>query len=198
MGRPGSGLAEAPPARARVGYTEEDVQFMRHMILHHSQALEMAALVPDRAERDEIHLLARRIQVSQREEIERMHRWLEARGEVEAGGEVVSPMAGGLPGGDHEHDASHRDHTAMPGMLTESQLTRLRQSSGEVFDRLFLELMIFHHQGAIEMVEVLFASPRGGQQSEIFDFASHVQSDQRMEIDRMLSWLGGASDPLPH
>jgi len=198
------GEADATRTGASRDFVEEDVRFMQHMILHHAQALEMAALVPGRAEREEIHLLARRIEISQQEEIERMRRWLEVR---DASTEP-SPAA------DHDAHAGHAAHgalptdspggmdgdpnTPMPGMLTQAELDRLAAASGEGFDRLFLELMIFHHEGAIQMVEDLFASPRGGQQSDVFDLASHVHSEQRMEIDRMRGWLGAPSTPPDH
>jgi uncharacterized protein (DUF305 family) len=77
----------------------------------------------------------------------------------------------------------------MPGMLTAAQLDQLATASGITFDRLFLELMIQHHEGAITMVEELFSSRGGGQGSEIFQLASHIDADQRMEIDRMRAML---------
>lgn len=84
----------------------------------------------------------------------------------------------------------------MPGMLSPEQMEALAEASGAEFDRLFLEFMIFHHEGAILMVQELFDSPHGGQESEIYQFAAHVDSDQRIEIDRMLTMLArGASAP---
>lgn len=76
----------------------------------------------------------------------------------------------------------------MPGMLTREQLDQLAAATGDTFDRLFLEFMILHHEGALAMVEELFASD-GGQETEIFQFASHVDSDQRIEIQRMRRML---------
>ena len=77
----------------------------------------------------------------------------------------------------------------MPGMLTADEMNRLAQTKGAAFDRLFLEGMIKHHGGAITMVEDLFSSPGAGQEVEIFSFASDVDADQRMEIDRMGAML---------
>jgi uncharacterized protein (DUF305 family) len=77
----------------------------------------------------------------------------------------------------------------MPGMLTADEMTRLASASGPAFDRLFLEGMIKHHGGAIVMVQELFATPGAGQQSEIFAFASDVEADQKMEIERMGAML---------
>lgn len=84
--------------------------------------------------------------------------------------------------------AAH-DHATMPGMLSPEQLAQLAASGGEAFDRLFLEFMIYHHEGAILMVRDLFDSAAGGQEGEMYQFASHVDSDQRIEIERMLGML---------
>ena len=77
----------------------------------------------------------------------------------------------------------------MPGMLTPEEMARLAAAKGEAFDRLFLEFMIKHHEGALTMVKDLFATPGAGQESEIFAFASDVDADQRMEIERMGAML---------
>lgn len=149
-------------------YREEDVRFVQGMIPHHAQALTMTGLVRDRTGNEAMHRLAGRIEVSQRDEIAIMERWLERRGL-------------GLPEG-HPHGP------LMPGMLTEEELGRLAAATGEEFDRLFLELMIRHHEGALVMVADLFSSG-GGQEVEIFQFASHVDADQRAEIARMRAML---------
>lgn len=154
-------------------HTEADIRFMKGMIPHHAQALDMAALVEERTGNREIHLLARRIAISQRDEIALMGRWLHQRGE-----EVPGPHAHHMMG---EH--------LMPGMLTPEEMDRLARASGDEFDRLFLELMIKHHQGAITMVETLFASPGGGQETDIYTFAAHVDADQQIEIQRMRQML---------
>ncbi|HEX2717225.1 MAG TPA: DUF305 domain-containing protein [Gemmatimonadaceae bacterium] len=158
---------------ARVGYAAADVEFMQRMIHHHAQALVMTGLVAGRADRRELELLAGRIDASQRSEIESMRRWLEKRGE-------------------HAPDPSHAHHdamTSMPGMLTDAQLAELRAATGATFDRLFLERMIQHHEGALSMVADLFATPGAGQESEIFRFATDVDADQRAEIARMRNLL---------
>jgi uncharacterized protein (DUF305 family) len=153
--------------------TGADVRFMQGMIGHHAQALEMAALLPSRSIREDMRLLARRIEVSQADEIAMMRRWLEARGQ-------------NVPG-PHAHHA--QGATLMPGMLTPEEMNRLAEAKGTAFDRLFLELMIKHHEGALIMVNDLFSSAGAGQESEIFAFASDVDADQRMEIDRMRGML---------
>ena len=159
---------------ARRGYGAADVRFMQHMLAHHAQALEMTRLVPDRAQRDDLRLLAQRIDVSQRDEIAQMERWLRARGET------VPPT-----GAHAQHGAAAAEHASMPGMLTPDEMARLAAASGTAFDRLFLQLMIRHHEGALTMVRELVASPGGAQDSELFQLVSDIEADQRAEIDRM-------------
>src|SRR3954453_10515376 len=166
------GATEAVHA-AKLGHTAADVRFMQGMIGHHAQAVEMTDLVNSRTASDAMRKLAQRIQVSQTDEIKMMERWLSARGE-----EVPSA---------HAHHAMGA--TLMPGMLTPDEMDRLSAAKGRAFDRLFLEGMIKHHEGALVMVKELFAAPGAGQESDIFAFASDVDADQRAEIDRMRSML---------
>jgi uncharacterized protein (DUF305 family) len=154
---------------SQVRYTAADVRFMQGMIAHHAQALEMTALLPSRSSREDMRLLARRIDVSQADEIKMMQEWLRDRGQ-----NVPSSHA------HHAHGAA-----LMPGMLTAEEMGRLAAATGAAFDRLFLELMIKHHAGALVMVEELFSNAGAGQESEIFAFASDIEADQRMEIERM-------------
>jgi uncharacterized protein (DUF305 family) len=172
-GAPGQQGRELTTAEAtdlsRVQYTPADVTFMQGMIGHHAQALEMAALLPSRTSREDMKLLARRIEVSQLDEIQMMKTWLQARQQD-------------VP---NEH-AHHMDGAMlMPGMLTAEEMKRLESVTGVAFDRLFLEGMIKHHGGALTMVRDLFATPGAGQDGDIFAFASDVEADQQMEIDRM-------------
>jgi uncharacterized protein (DUF305 family) len=164
-----------------------DVRFMQHMIVHHAQALILARMVAERTDRRDLNLLARRIERSQDDEIRLMTRWLEARGEAAPVVNLYDPLDHGARHRHHGHaghDAGH-DHAGMAGMLSDEQLDRLAAARGLEFERLFLEYMIYHHEGALIMVEELFATPGAGQDSDIFQFASHVDSDQRMEIIRM-------------
>lgn len=172
---------------------------MQDMIHHHAQALELAAMVPDRSHWDDIHLMAHRIQVSQDSEIALMARWLRERG-AEVPETSDMSHAGNAHGEHAEHggddeqrsqaDAhSQEGYGGMPGMLSPQQLARLASLAGEEFDAVFLDFMIFHHQGAISMVADLLASPGAAQAADMFEFASHVDSDQRMEIDRMSHML---------
>jgi len=146
---------------------------MQDMISHHAQAVEMTALLRTRTARADMRLLAGRIEASQEDEIAFMRRWLEARGHA-----VPDAHA------HHEHGGM-----LMPGMLTAEEMTRLASAAGPDFDRLFLEGMIKHHAGALDMVATLFGAPGAGQETEIFAFASEVDADQRIEIGRMQSML---------
>lgn len=159
-----------------VTHTPADVRFMQGMIPHHAQALEMAALIRKRTDHEGLHLLGRRIEISQRDEIAWMTRWLERRGEM-------APMVGT----GHAHGLGEGE--LMPGMLSREEMDALAAARGSEFDRLFLEGMIKHHQGALMMVAELFDSPGGGQETEIFRFAADVDADQDMEILRMSDML---------
>jgi uncharacterized protein (DUF305 family) len=182
-------LARSEMATEPLPHTEADVRFMQHMILHHMQAIEMSRLVPERTSRADLLFLARRIDRSQDDEIALMARWLRERGEEVP---VAADDAGDRDA--HAHHAAHAtgdpDGPAlMAGMLSEAQFAELRAARDEAFDRLFLELMIYHHEGAITMVRELFASHGAAQGTEIFQFANHVGADQQAEIDRMRGLL---------
>ena len=153
-------------------HSAADVDFMRKMINHHLQALEMTALVDERAGRADLRPLAERIEVSQKDEIALMQRWLVDRDE-----ELPEPHA------DH---VGHRD--LMPGMLGAEELAALAAARGGAFDRMFLELMIRHHQGAITMVDQLYRAG-GGVESASDQLAREVNADQAIEIRRMRDML---------
>ena len=158
---------------SKVQHTDADVKFMQGMIGHHTQAVEMVELLKTRTGSDDMKKLGLRIELSQEDEIKMMQRWLQVRGR-----EVPGPHAMHMAG-------AH----LMPGMLTPEEMEKLAAAKGTEFDRLFLEGMIKHHGGALTMVEELFATPGAGQEVEIFSFASDVDADQRMEIDRMGAML---------
>jgi uncharacterized protein (DUF305 family) len=180
--REASGVAdrETRADSGRQRHTAADTRFMQHMIGHHAQALEMTKLVASRTSRDDMRLLAQRIDVSQRDEIALMRQWLQQRGE-----ELPSPDA-------HMH-AAMGHAPLMPGMLTAAQLEQLAKSQGTEFDRLFLEDMIRHHEGALTMVKDLFGTLGAAQESETYRFATDVEADQRAEIARMRSLLASLS-----
>jgi len=180
--------ASAQAARAdsvRQSYTDADVAFMTDMIHHHAQALDMARMAPTHGASGPLRTLSDRIIVGQNDEIALMQTWLRNRGKP-----VPDPEAPG-----HEGHAMH-----MPGMLTEAQLAELDAARDAEWDRLFLTYMIQHHQGALTMVEQLFASYGAAQGDDMFRIASGIAADQTAEIDRMQSMLreivfGSSSSP---
>ena len=161
-------------ATAGPGFTVADVRFMQHMIGHHAQALQMTAMAPGQGASEAVLRLAQKIDISQRDEIAMMKRWLEERRQA-------------VPGEAHSHG------TMMPGMLTAEQLAQLGAARGREFDRLFLTFMTRHHEGALQMVRELFRTPGAGQDPDLFRFVTDVDADQRDEIlvmERMLHAAG--------
>lgn len=162
----------------RSAYTRADVDFMVGMIHHHAQALVMSRMAPTHGASPRIRTLTARIINAQLDEIRLMQRWLEERGEpaprpVAAGGD------GSGPGGQGK----------MAGMLSPEQLAALDSARGEEFDRLFLQYMIQHHQGAVTMVNELVASPGAAREEAVFKLASDIGADQSSEITRMQTML---------
>jgi uncharacterized protein (DUF305 family) len=168
------------PDLVAYAYTKADVDFMQGMIPHHAQAVKMCTMAPSHAGRPEMKLLCERMLVSQRDEIHMMRVWLIDR-------EQYVPPA----------DATHHKMTMgtmqhdmlMPGMMTDAEMAQLDKARGAAWDRMFLTFMIRHHQGAIKMVEELFATPGAAQGDDIYAFASDVFADQTAEIERMEKML---------
>ncbi len=167
--------AQADPVRPH--HTKADVEFMQGMIAHHGQAIVMSDLVPTRTTRVPLRMLAERITVSQRDEIKLMRTWLLDRHEEAPGADA------------HQMHHPTGPMPLMPGMLTAEELGQLGAATGPAFERLFLEGMIRHHEGALTMVAILFATPGAGQEVDAFRFASDVDADQRAEIKRMRALL---------
>jgi uncharacterized protein (DUF305 family) len=169
-GAPGEPSREvvATPTPAGSGAKAVDVEFMKGMIHHHQQAVQMADWVPERTQSTSIKLMAQRMSVSQQDEMLLMRTWLEKHG---------------ADADDHAHMSD-----AMPGMLSASQLKKLEGARGRAFDRLFLRYMTQHHMGALTMVQNL-VDDGGGVESEIEQFILHVDSDQSIEIQRMQELL---------
>jgi uncharacterized protein (DUF305 family) len=186
-GAPGQPTRTLPPStRATLPpRSAADVRFMQGMIMHHAQAVEMTALIESHTTTKDLRLLAARISHSQSDEIKFMKRWLEARGELRR--EPISPMMPEMPGMDMSMHSSHA--MLMPGMLTEKQMEALKKAKGEKFDSLFLSGMIQHHGGALIMVKDLFDTAGAGQDAELFNFATDVDSGQRAEIRIMQTML---------
>lgn len=143
------------------------------MLYHHEQAMTMTGMVVERTENERVRLLSERMAISQEAEMDQMEDWLAQRDET-----LVDPADP-----DHAHAAA-----TMPGLLSDDEMAALEAASDAEFDRLFLESMIRHHEGAIAMVYTLY-SEGGGNESEVDSIARHVESDQSIEISRMLQML---------
>ena len=166
---PEAAIARARADSLRYPYTQADIDFMSGMIHHHAQAIVMAKWAPSRGAGAAIQRLTARVINAQTDEIQLMQTWLRDRNQA--------------PG-------AHTGHaTAMPGMLSEAQMTEHSAARGSEFDRLFLTFMIQHHRGAVQMVRTLFSSHGAGQDEAIFKFAADVEVDQTTEIQRMLTML---------
>jgi uncharacterized protein (DUF305 family) len=176
---PSSSRAVLPPI------SQKDVEFMQGMIMHHAQAVEMTAMIDSRTDNKDLRLLGARISHSQSQEIKFMERWLEARGQP-----TTMKMAGmdmpDMPGMDM---SAHHHQMLMPGMLSAKQMEALRNATGAEFDRLFLTGMIQHHGGALTMVKDLYDSAGAGQDAELFNFTTDVDTGQRAEIRIMQNML---------
>lgn len=183
-GAPGhEGHAVDTRTMPQVTYTAADVTFMQGMIGHHSQAVEMTDLLATHTASEDMKKLGLRISLSQQDEIKMMTHWLQARGQTVPASHAM------MMGHEHMEGMDMGTPMLMPGMLTPEEMARLAAAKGPEFDRLFLEGMIKHHGGALYMVQELLKTPGAAQDPDIFAFVSDVDSDQRMEIDRMSAML---------
>ena len=166
-------LAASPVAGQTWSYASADSAFMAGMIGHHAQAIVMSNLAPERASSEQVKTLAARIIVSQRDEITAMWSWL---------AQYDLPMP--------DTSSQHHGHgESMPGMLSPAQMKELDAARGAEFDRLFVTLMIQHHQGALTMVDRLLQTPGAAKDSFVFRVAADVHADQTAEIERMARLL---------
>jgi uncharacterized protein (DUF305 family) len=170
---PSSTRAVLPP------YSPADVQFMQHMIVHHAQAVEMTALIESHTRNKNVIALGERISRSQADEMKFMKRWLTVRGQP------TSPPAHTM----HDGMDMSSHQMLMPGMLSAKQMDALKKAKDGEFDHLFLTGMIQHHNGALMMVKDLFDTAGAGQDAELFNFATDVESGQRAEIKIMQTML---------
>ena len=174
--------AEQATRLAQASYTPADVTFMQGMIAHHQQAVDLARLVKDRTNTEELKTIAGRIESSQADEIAFMEGWLKERGEP-----VADPKMKG--------HAEHMHHM-MKGMASPEALAALAAAKGTEFDRQFLNLMIAHHDGALDMVETLLDEEGTATDPVMFQFVSDLESEQKTEIGRMDKLLATLStDP---
>jgi uncharacterized protein (DUF305 family) len=177
---PPAALHPTPPGLGRLPYSDADVEFMSGMIPHHAQAIVMAGWAASHGARKDVEILCERIAVGQADEILTMQTWLRDRG-------LPVPDAASTR---HKMKMNGVEHDMlMPGMLTDEEMAALDRARGPEFDRLFLNGMIKHHQGAIDMVDELFASYGAAQDETVFKFASDVYADQSTEIARMHKML---------
>ena len=175
-GAPSEEASTIPPGEATVaeqpGPNDADKTFVKDMIVHHQQAVYMADLAPARASSGDLKELASRIHDVQGPEIDMMNRWLSQHAVP-----TVNPNA------PHGHGGA-----AMPGMATSEQLEALKKAKGESFDRLFLRLMIAHHEGALTMADEV---RKNGTDIRVQEIADDVTAEQTDEIRRMRGWLDG-------
>jgi uncharacterized protein (DUF305 family) len=178
-GRPGEEASTIPPGQATGLAVPEpndaDEKFVQDMIVHHQQAIFMSKLAPERASSRDVKELASRISDVQGLEIDMMNRWLSQHSIP-----TVNPTAP-----DHHTGGGH---ASMPGMATQEQLQQLEAAKGEGFDRLWLQLMIAHHEGALTMAEEVRSS---GVDTRVQEIADAVVVEQTDEIQRMRTWLAG-------
>ena len=183
-----AGTAEArqqgdPPPRpdlVRQPYSAADVEFMQGMIPHHAQAVLIAGWAKSHAARPDLQMMCERMVISQRDEITWMRNWLRDRGQM-----VPAPDAA-----HHRMKMNGVEHDMlMPGMLSPEELAQLDKARGTDWDRLFLQAMIKHHEGALQMVDDLFKAYGALQDDDVYTFASDVQADQTAEIERMEKML---------
>lgn len=186
-GAPGQPTKILPSTTRAVMLTlsPKDIEFMQGMIMHHAQAVEMTAMIEARTQNKELRLLGARISQSQSDEMNFMKRWLESRKQP------TSMQMKGMDDMDMPGMNMSNQHNMMlmPGMLNPKQMIALKNAKDAEFDRLFLTGMIQHHGGALIMVKDLFNTTGAGQDAEIFNFATDVDSGQRAEIRIMQSML---------
>ena len=183
---------------ANTRYTAADIAFLQMMIVHHNQALDMAILARPRTKNPQLLTVAGRITASQKDEMQFMRDWLRARGASLA-------MPAGMDHAAMGHaalDSANMDHMTMghsnagpatvnggartmKGMATQAQMASLAAAKGTAFDRQFLDLMIAHHRGAVEMVETLLKRPGAASDPVLYQFATDVSNEQTAEIERM-------------
>ena len=173
------------PDLVRAPYSEADIEFMAGMIPHHAQAVLIAGWAGSHGARPDVRVLCERIVVGQRDEIETMRTWLRDRGQMVPAANATHHR---MKMNGVEHDM------LMPGMLTPEELARLDKARGPEWDRLFLDAMIRHHQGALKMVDDLYGAHGALQDEDVFKFVSDLYADQTTEIERMQKMREGAKN----
>lgn len=184
----GSPASISASASATATFNDADVAFAQMMIVHHQGAIQMADLAPSRAQNQDVLALAARIKAAQAPEIDQMTSWLTAWGAAPSmmSGSATSGMGGMDHGGMGGATSAAGSSMSMPGMMSGDQMQQLESASGAAFDKMFLELMIVHHQGAIEMAETEIAD---GSNPEAVALAQKIKSDQTAEIAEIQALL---------
>lgn len=187
----GSPASISASASATATFNDADVAFAQMMIVHHQGAIQMADLAPSRAQNQDVLALAARIKAAQAPEIDQMTSWLTAWGAAPSmmSGSATSGMGGMDMGGmdmGGTTSAAESSAMSMPGMMSGDQMQQLESASGAAFDKMFLELMIVHHQGAVEMAETEIAD---GSNPEAVALAQKIKSDQTAEIAEIQALL---------
>ena len=167
---PGASRDDSSAGASSEDFNDADVAFATEMIPHHQQAVEMAKIAADRAENPEVRRLAENIESAQEPEIQTMTQWLEDWGQ--------ETPSGSMDHGDMEHGESQE----MPGMMDEGQMEGLSKADGAAFDQMFVQMMIEHHEGAIEMARDEQAN---GKNAEAIALAKKIETDQQAEIATM-------------
>ncbi len=155
------------------GFDADDVAFATGMIPHHQQAVALSDLVPDRTTNAELITLAQQISAAQQPEIDTMKAFLVQWKE------------------NPQDDTGHADHSGHPGtagMVDETTMAKLQAANGAEFETLWLQSMVSHHQGAIEMAKAEVAN---GQNVDAKQLAQNIITAQQAEIDRMKTMLAG-------
>ena len=193
-GQPGKVLSPAEAIVPLRPPTKADIDFMQAMIVHHSQAVDMVALLLTRGSSKALQIFGKRVSISQSDEVESMKQWLRDRNQPVAvdnghmmhhgGGMDMSKMASG-------------DVAVMPGMLSPNQMKALAKATGPRFDSLFLTGMIQHHTGALDMVADLLAAGGAERDNLLFDFVTDIDNTQSAEIKIMQNMLAKNASPKP-
>jgi len=166
-----SSSSASPTAAVDAAHNDQDVMFAQQMIVHHQSAIDMAEMATTKASSQEVKTLAASIEAAQSPEIETMTSWLNAWGESVTADSSMSGM---------DHSA------AMPGMMTDEQMSQLDAATGADFDRMFLQMMTTHHEGAIEMAKTEQAS---GSNPQATALAADIESSQTAEVAQMAQML---------
>lgn len=159
----------AASAAASASFNDADVTFAQSMIPHHQQAVQMAAMADGRAASTEVKDLASKIKAAQQPEIDTMTQWLTTWGKPAPG----MSMGAGMEG---------MNQSAMPGAMSDADMTAMGKAKGAAFDKQFLTMMISHHQGAIDMAKTEVAQ---GADTDAKALAQKIITDQQAEITTM-------------